>query len=77
MTIREAVIEVLKSEGRPMQSNEIATIIRARGLHPLPTKYPGSVVNKAIRRHCLGVETDGSRPDKVFRALHGRRYSLI
>jgi hypothetical protein len=60
-----------------MQSKEIATLIRARDLHPLPTRDPGSVVNKAIRRHCEGVQTDGSRPEKFFRALAGRRYSLL
>jgi hypothetical protein len=77
MKIREAAIIVLESEKRPMRCHEIARLIKERRLHPLPTANPTSVVNKAIRRHCFGVTTDGSRPEKHFKELSGRRYTLL
>ena len=76
MTLREAAMEVLRQSHEPLRCTEIATEIRRRKLHPLRTQYPTSVVNKAIRRHCIGVSTDGERPDKVFRVLPNRRYML-
>lgn len=77
MTLREASIEVLLREKRPMRCGEIAEAIRARKLHPLPTAHPTSVVNKAIRRHAKGVSTDGARPMKYFRSLPERHYGLL
>lgn len=77
MTIREAAIKVLEHLNRPMRCGEIADEIKARKLHRLPTNYPTSVVNKAIRRHCKGVHTDGERPKKYFAAVSGRRYVLL
>ena len=66
MKIKEAVIVVLEAERRPMTAAELAHEIRSRGLHPLPTKYPASVVGKAIRRCCIGVSTDGSLVQNIF-----------
>lgn len=77
MIIREAAIEVLRSAGRPMTASEIAGEIKKRGLHPLPTKYPESVVGKAIRRSCIGVNTDGSISEKHFRQVPKGGYLLI
>jgi len=77
MTIRDAAIEVLVRNKLPMKCSEIAEEIRASKLHPLPTQHPTSVVNKAIRRHCLGVVTDGAQPKKYFRALASRRYAVL
>jgi len=77
MTIRDAAIEVLVRNKRPMRCGEIAGDIKDRKLHPLPTQYPSSVVNKAIRRHCQGVVTDGSQPKKYFKALPNNRYTVL
>lgn len=77
MTIRDAAIEVLVRGKRAMRCGEIADQIKDLKLHPLPTRYPSSVVNKAIHRHCLGIATDGERPKKYFKALPNRRYELL
>jgi len=77
MTIRDAAIQVLARADRAMGCREIADEIKARRLHQLPTQHPASVVNKAIRRHCVGVTTDGSRPKKYFKSLSDRRYALL
>lgn len=69
MKTREAAIEVLLTEGRPTGTSELAQEIKKRGLHPLPTTPPGSVVGKAVRRCCIGVTTDGSLREKYFRQV--------
>ena len=56
LTITEAVVEVLETTSKAMTTAEIAAGIKERRLHPLPTLYPTSVVNRAIRRPSLDAE---------------------
>lgn len=77
MTIRDAAIRVLKESGKPLSIAEITKgIIRAK-FHGLPTRYPESVVSKAVRRHTVGVRTDGERGEKHFGLVGRGIYVLL
>lgn len=47
---------MLNTTSKAMTTAEIAAGIKERRLHPLPTLYSTSVVNKAIRRPFLDAE---------------------
>lgn len=76
MTIAEAVVEVMRKSKEPLRCAEIARRIQMMRLHALPTRHPVSVVNKAVRRHCVGVVTDGARANKLFESVGNRAYRL-
>lgn len=77
MTIRDAAIRVMKDAGKPLTIAQVtASIIRGK-LHGLPTRYPESVVSKAVRRHTVGIRTDGERKDKHFGLVGRGTYVLL
>jgi len=54
VTIIEAVLEVLKTENKPLSAEEVYNLICKRNLYSFGAKDPLSVVRAEIRRHSVG-----------------------
>jgi restriction system protein len=74
MTIKDAAIEVLKSENTPLSISEIHSKIVEQKLFEFKTKDPQSIVQTAIRRHCDGVDFKTANSKKYFQILVGGKY---
>jgi len=77
MTVREAIISILKESTSPLSTKEILGQITDKGLYDFNTDHPENIVNKATRRHCLDVQTDDSRKEKYFKEGPKGKYSLL
>ncbi len=77
MTVREAIVSILKQSSTPLGTGEIAQKIQEKQLYDFNTPHPETIVNKATRRHCLDVRTDDSFKDKYFKEGPEGKYSLL
>lgn len=77
MTVREAIISILKESSSPLSTKEILEHITKQTLYNFNTNHPENIVNKATRRHCLDVQTDDSRKEKYFKEGPKGKYSLL
>lgn len=74
LTIREAVIKVLKLKGKPLSSREIYDKIIEQDLYRFNAERPEGIVKVEIRRHCVGVEFPTASPNKYFQILLDGKY---
>ena len=59
-TIKDCIIEVLTSSGKPMSSKEVFDAIVAKGLYQFNTANPANVVRSQLRRHCKNLQRKDS-----------------
>ena len=80
MTIKDAVIAVLRGATEPMRTPAILEQIQRRGLYQFNTKKPLPIVLNAIRLNCEGVSDPRLSREKTFRFVVGedgkQRYLL-
>ena len=75
-TIREAIIESLKRNGKPMSAKDIYNFIIEKDLYRFNAESPGHIVSMEIRRHCEGVDFPTAKPNKFFQILNNGTYWL-
>lgn len=75
-TIKEAVVELLKKEGKPLSAKEIYVKIVESDLYRFNAEKPENIVQVEIRRHCEGLEFPTARPNKLFQLLKNGTYWL-
>ena len=66
MTVPEAAIKVLQDNPNGLSARMITDEILKQKLHPLPAKEPVGIVQRALNRHCQGVEKSYSCQDRYF-----------
>lgn len=54
-TINEAIIEVLKKEGKPLLPKEIFVKIKENSLYRFKTESPENIVRNQLRRHSENI----------------------
>jgi len=77
MTVRHAIIQILKEAQSPLKTGEIVSHILKRRLYKFKTNHPETIVNKSLRRHCLDVRHEDAREDKYFQEAPASQYSLL
>jgi DNA phosphorothioation-dependent restriction protein DptF len=77
MTVRQAIIQILQQAKTPLKTSEILNLILENQLYTFDTDHPETIVNKALRRHCLDVRTDDARENKFFQEDPHSCYSLL
>lgn len=76
-TIKEAIIEVLKQEGKALSSKEIVTRIKEQNLYQFKSKSADNIVNSQLRRHSVNVTLNASSKIKLFKLTDLGNYELI
>lgn len=76
-TINDAIIEVLKKEGKPLLPKEIFTRIKDNRLYHFKAQSPENIVRNQLRRHSDNVDglTAASKV-KHFVCMEDGRYWL-
>lgn len=77
MNVPEAAIKVLQDNPNGMSAKLITEEILKRKLHPLPAKVPEGIVQRAINRHCIGIDKSYSCQDRYFTASKDSSGTLI
>jgi hypothetical protein len=77
MTIVQAIIEVLKSENKPLKSNEIYQKIIDKKLYDFKAISPINIVRGQIRRHEMNSKMVNASSVKYFRELSDGSFELI
>jgi len=75
-TINEAIIEVIKDEGRPLTPKEIFSLIVARNYYSFNAIDPVHVVKSQLRRHCHELNFPSSSKRKLFHLVEGNKFAL-
>lgn len=75
-TIREAIIEVLKAEGRPMSSSDIYSAIQAKGLYDFKAKDPANIVRGTLRKNAVGTKSKTPEGSRCFKVTEGGKFAL-
>lgn len=76
-TIRDTIVSVLRNQSLPQPTNNIVEAILEQKLYDFKTDHPETVVNKALRRHCLDVLNDDARKEKYFKEGPKSHYQLL
>lgn len=66
MTIVEAVIKVLRENKGPLSHKQIYDQIIRQKYYKFAAKDPVSIVGRALRKHCYGVDFPSASPKKIF-----------
>jgi hypothetical protein len=74
MTIVEAIREAMLARGAPLTPSEVYDCIVADELYRFNALDPVHVVRSQIRRHCVGIDTASSSPNKHFERYPGGRF---
>ena len=77
MTIKEAILKVMRDKGEPISTSDAYQLIIDNKLYEFGAKEPKSVVRNEIRRQCLGIDWKSSRSGKVFKLCEGGLYEPI
>lgn len=77
LTIKQAVIKVLKEAGKPLTSKEIYSQILAKDFYRFKAENPLHIVQIEIRRHCKGIDFPTAHPKKIFQILKDGKYWLL
>jgi restriction system protein len=73
-TIRDAILTVLKKEGKPLKVEEIYAGIAENDLYDFNTDQPIHVVRTRLRRDCEGLDFASANHKKYFQLLTDGRY---
>lgn len=76
ITIRQAIIEVLKKSSTPLTPKEIYDQILQENLYHFKAKEPINIIKSEIRAYCEGIQNKTSKPEKFFKEVNGK-YTLI
>jgi len=77
LTIKQAVIKVLKDEGKPLSVKEIYSKILEKDYYRFKAENPLHIVHVEIRRHCKGIDFPTAHPKKIFQLLKDGKYWLL
>lgn len=76
-TVKQAIIEILQQENKPLTVEEIHSKIVENNLYTFNSQSPTSIVRSELRKNCKGVELKLSKPEKIFKITNDGKYSLI
>lgn len=76
-TVRDVIITVLQSQEAPRPTKSILKQILEQKLYDFDTDHPETIVNKALRRHCLDVLHNDAREEKHFKEGPKSHYTLL
>ncbi|MCB1194019.1 MAG: hypothetical protein KDK90_26520 [Leptospiraceae bacterium] len=76
ITVKQAIIETLKKEDRPLTVEEIYSGIIKNNLYTFNSESPISIVRSELRKNCEGVELKLSKQEKYFKITSEGKYSL-
>lgn len=76
-TVRDVIIAVLQTQKAPCSTKRILEQILEQELYDFDTDHPETIVNKALRRHCLDVLHDDAREEKYFTEGPKSHYTLL
>jgi superfamily II DNA or RNA helicase len=76
-TVRDVIITVLQSQEAPRSTKSILKQVLEKKLYDFDTDHPETILNKALRRHCLDVLHDDAREEKHFKEGPKSHYTLL
>jgi len=76
-TINDAIITVLKANGKSMSADAILKSITDKGLYAFKTSTPSTVVRAQLRRHARNLNLANSSNTKLYQIHEDSTYSLI
>ncbi len=76
-TINEAIIEVLKMEGRSLSAKDIYSKIIELDFYKFKAAKPFNVLLTLMRRHCAGLDFPTASKEKYFRILTDGTYDIL
>ena len=77
MTIKEAIVEVMRRRGRPMTAREAYDDIVSAGLYKFKAADPFAIVSGTIRRHCIGIDFPSASSKKHFKLIDSKTFWFI
>lgn len=77
ITIKEAIISVLKKEKNALTASEIYDKIIGNELYTFKSRMPVSIVSAQLRKSCEGVDLKKSSSTKMFHFIGNGKYKLI
>jgi hypothetical protein len=75
LTIKDAVVSVLKKRNSPLTVREIYDEIIEKNLFKFNTSSPENVLKAAIRKNCFGVKSQKQDIKKIFKIV-GSKFAL-
>lgn len=75
-TINQAILKVLKDNGKPLYIKEIYSKIIENDLYRFNAQRPADIVRIQIRRHCDGLDFPSAHKNKYFTILNDGTYFL-
>jgi restriction system protein len=66
VTIIEAIVNILREQGKALSHKEIYDHIIRKNYYSFGAKDPVSVVRGEIRKHCYGIDFPSASPRKIF-----------
>lgn len=75
-TIKDAIIAVLRKEGKSLSAKDIYQKINDGDYYEFGAKNPVHIVSTVLRQHCDGIEVKKSSKVKYFTRLKDGSYSL-
>jgi restriction system protein len=76
LTIKEAIIKVLKEEKKSLSAKNIYNLIIERDYYRFKAENPPNIVLTLIRRHCIGLDFPSASNKKYFKILDDGTYQL-
>ena len=73
-TIKEAVIEVLRRNAKPLSVKDIYSYMIEQDLYRFNAINPENIVKTEIRRHCEGIDFPTAHSKKYFQVLRDGKY---
>lgn len=73
-TINQAIIDVLKKEGKALSAKEIYDKIIQFDYYRFRAENPVNIVRIQLRRHCMNLDFPTASPTKYFQVLKDGRY---
>lgn len=66
MSIPAIILDILKDHPEGLSAMNIVTEIKTKNLYDLPINHPELIIEKAINRHCRGIEKNCIFEDRCF-----------
>lgn len=77
LTIKEAIIKILKESGKPLTLKVIYDLIIENDYYRFRAENPPNIVRTLVRRHCQGLDFPTASPKKYFQIIDDNYYQLI
>jgi len=74
ITIKEAILSVLKEQGQPLELNEVYQLIKEKKLYLFNSESPIQMVRITMRKHCDNLDFPSASKQKFFTLTTDGKY---